>query len=169
MEELLQHEYVRYLLLIGVTLLVYHLITKKKNPENGEAIKEIGASIVDRAKSIFEKIKDWFALWPDAWAIPMALVGLYASYYVIAWLDPTAGKFDIGIMQAIIIGSVTIVVINTLAFLGIEFNFPVFWNYYKKQIKEDFLNLSPCVRLLAFLALYAFLFTSILVVIVSLL
>jgi hypothetical protein len=162
MEDILQHEYVRYLLVAGVVLLLYHLITKKSNPENSEAIKNIG-------NSMFEKVKKWFDLWPDAWAIPVALLGLYASYHFISWLDPTAGKFDIGILQALLIGSVSIVVINTLVFLGIEFNFPTLWKYYKEKINQDFEALKPCARLAAFFSLYFFLFISIVLVFVSLL
>lgn len=78
-------------------------------------------------------IKTWIKLWPDIWAVPLTLGGLWLSYFLLNWLDPTIGTFDMGILQALLFTVAVLVTLNAVAFLGIEFNDNNLWNYYKRK------------------------------------
>jgi hypothetical protein len=110
-------------------------------------------------------IKKWISLWPDSWALPLTFIGLYLSYKVLLWIDPTAGQFDIGYIQALLLVAVVIVVFNTLAFLGIEFNWPTLWHYYKdtESRSKDFKEITPWQRLKVLFYVYTLLLASMLV------
>lgn len=109
---------------------------------------------------ITSALKTWIRLWPDIWAAPIALVGLWLSYYLLTWIDPTIGTFDMGTLQALLFTVVILVVINTITFLGIEFNDKNLWDYYKRKYdsrdeavttdhsdERDFNQLTPWQRI----------------------
>ena len=109
---------------------------------------------------ITNAIKTWIRLWPDIWAAPLALVGLWVSYYLLNWLDPTIGTFDMGMLQALLFTVVILVVLNTVVFLGIEYNDKELWEYYKRKFdprneavtteksdEQDFNKITACERL----------------------
>jgi len=112
---------------------------------------------MNRIKS---SLKTWITLWPDIWAAPIALVGLWLSYYILTWMDPTVGTFDMGTLQALLFTVVILVVLNTVAFLGIEHNDKNLWEYYKRKYdirnepvttehsdERDFNHLTPWQRI----------------------
>lgn len=116
-----------------------------------------------------ERLKKIIKLWPDIWAIPLTLVGLWASYYVLFLVDPSFGSFDIGYLQALLLAAVGIVVINALVFLGIEHNWKSLWKYYKDdEFNRDFKTLLPWQRIKTLLYLFSFLFGSLLLIFASL-
>lgn len=82
-------------------------------------------------------IKVWLKIWPDIWAAPLAFVVLYISYYLLTWIDPTIGTFDMGTLQALLFTIVILIVLNTATFLGIEYNDKRLWEYYKAKYTED--------------------------------
>lgn len=103
-------------------------------------------------------LKTWLKLWPEIWATPVSIGILLGSYYVIYAVDETIGTFDIGTLQALLFTSVVLVVLNTITFLGIEFNDKRLWKYYKDKYEidgkpnvehtdeSDFENLTPWQR-----------------------
>lgn len=106
-------------------------------------------------------LKTWIRLWPDIWAAPIALIGLWLSYYLLTWIDPTIGTFDMGTLQALLFTVVILVVLNTVVFLGIEHNDKNLWEYYKRKYdirneaittelsdERDFNQLSPWQRII---------------------
>lgn len=121
-------------------------------------------------KRIFFKIQNFFsvlynnsqkilALWPDIWAIPFAVIGFFVSFYILRWIDPYAGTFDIGYLQALFLSSVFIVFANALVFLGVKFNFRYMWDHYKDNtFQKDWTKLTPWQRLIIFFWLYSLLF-----------
>lgn len=88
-------------------------------------------------KSLTDTIKTWIKLWPDIWAGIIILIGLWGSYYLLYWLDPTIGTFDLGILQALLFTVAVIVTLNAAAFLGIEFNDKALWEYYKRKYESS--------------------------------
>ena len=124
-------------------------------------------------------LKTWIKLWPDIWAAPMALVGLWVSYYILTWIDPTIGTFDMGMLQALLFTVVIMVVLNTVVFLGIETNDKGLWTYYKNKYdpekkydyitdESDFDQLNPWQRLKLLYFWRAFLFALGVVIFVNL-
>lgn len=100
---------------------------------------------------ITETIKKIIKLWPEIWAVPLVLFGFWISYYVFELIDPSAGTFDIGMLQALMITFVVVVILNAFVFLGIEKNDKGIWKYYKDEIgnnpEKDLNQISPWQRL----------------------
>lgn len=110
-------------------------------------------------KASWSRFKAWLRLWPDSLALPVALIGFWISIPILRWIDPTSGIFDTGIFQIVLVLAVILTAINALVFLGLEFNFPLIWDWYKKDIlKRDWLSLAPWQRLTFFFLLYFGLF-----------
>lgn len=110
-------------------------------------------------KSSWANFKKWLRLWPDSLALPLALIGFWISIPILRWIDPTSGIFDMGIFQIMLVLAVLLTAINALVFLGLEFNFPLIWDWYKKDIlKRDWLSIQPWQRLTFFFLLYFGLF-----------
>lgn len=110
-------------------------------------------------KASWSRFKAWLRLWPDSLALPVALIGFWISIPILRWIDPTSGIFDTGIFQIVLVLAVLLTAINALVFLGLEFNFPLIWDWYKKDIlKRDWLSLAPWQRLTFFFLLYFGLF-----------
>lgn len=106
-------------------------------------------------KNLLERAKKLIGLWPDLWAIPVSLVAFALSYYILLWIDPTSGVFDIGYLQALFLTAISMVVINALIFLGIQFNWKFIWKTYKTSILEtDWSQLTPWQRTLITLLVY---------------
>lgn len=115
--------------------------------------------ILSYLKGSWARFRAWIKLWPDFLALPLALLGFWLSIPILRWIDPTSGIFDTGIFQIIIVLAVLLTAINALIFLGVEFNFPMIWDWYKKDIlKRDWLAITPWQRFLLFLSLYFGLF-----------
>jgi hypothetical protein len=130
---------------------------------------------------ITSALKTWITLWPDIWAAPIALVGLWLSYYFLTWIDPTIGTFDMGTLQALLFTVVILVVLNAVVFLGIEHNDKALWEYYKrgfdsrneavttdKSDEQDFINITAWQRLKLLYFWRAFLFVLGVVIFVNL-
>jgi hypothetical protein len=110
-------------------------------------------------KNSWANFKKWLRLWPDSLALPVALIGFWLSIPILRWIDPTSGIFDTGIFQIVLVLAVILTAINALVFLGLEFNFPLIWDWYKKDIlKRDWLSIAPWQRLTFFFLLYFGLF-----------
>jgi hypothetical protein len=82
-------------------------------------------------------IKTWLKIWPDIWAAPLAFIVLYISYYLLTWIDPTIGTFDMGTLQALLFTVVILVVLNIATFLGIAYNDKRLWEYYKAKYQDN--------------------------------
>jgi hypothetical protein len=109
-----------------------------------------------------ETLKKIIKLWPEIWAVPLVLFGFWISYYVFELIDPSAGTFDIGTLQALMITIVVVVVLNAFGFLGIEKNDAPLWKYYKDETginpANDLNEITPWQRLKLLFFWRAFLF-----------
>jgi hypothetical protein len=92
---------------------------------------------------ITDTLKTWIKLWPDIWAVPLTLIGLWGSYYLLHFIDPTIGTFDLGILQALLFTVAILVTLNAVVFLGIEFNDKGMWDYYKRKYIKGMEKLDP--------------------------
>jgi hypothetical protein len=123
----------------------------------------------DVLKNLYTKANKFVGLWPDLWAIPFAVVGFFLSFYFLRWVDPYAGTFDVGYLQALFLTSLFIVAANALVFLGVKFNFRYLWDHYKDENFDiDWKKLTPWRRFILFFWLYSLLFLLSVVVFASL-
>lgn len=103
----------------------------------------------------FATVRTWIKAMPDTWAVPLTLVAFWLSMHILRWIDPTAGIFDVGLFQLIVVLAALLTSINFLVFLGIEFNFPIVWDWYKNGvIIKDWLKITPWQRFIFFSLLY---------------
>jgi hypothetical protein len=110
-----------------------------------------------------KRLKRWISeevkLWPELWSLPAALAMFLISSWLLRLIDPTSGLFDIGVLHVLTVSLVLMPAINAAVFAGIKFNFPILWDYYKKNIiVKDWLNLQPWQRLTFLFVLYLSLF-----------
>ncbi|WP_276496725.1 hypothetical protein [Pontibacter litorisediminis] len=98
--------------------------------------------------------------WPDILGLPLAIILFILSAPLLRWLDPTSAVFDLGILQKLALGGIAMLMLNAAVFLGIKFNFPKVYAYYKDVLPLDFFKITPCQRLYFFLSLYALLFVA---------
>ncbi|WP_143084039.1 hypothetical protein [Flexibacter flexilis] len=108
-------------------------------------------------KNLLPRFLRFLALWPDVWAWPFALLAFVISPFVLRAIDPTAGTYDVGIWQAVLMAIAILVVFNGIVWLGVFFNFRPLFDYYVHRFKEDFKNLSPCQSIVTLMAFYSFL------------
>jgi hypothetical protein len=107
-----------------------------------------------------KKASRFLKLWPDVWALPFAIAGFFLSFYILRWIDPYAGTFDVGYLQALMLSALFIVATNTIVFLGIRYNFDFLWKHYKEDLfDKDWLKLTPWRRFVLLLCLYSLLFS----------
>jgi hypothetical protein len=76
------------------------------------------------------KIKKFFELWPDIWAVGLMLFLWKLLPWILLWLDPTSAVIDDGIWQLPVIAVTMVMIFNSAAFAAIKFNFPELWKYY---------------------------------------
>lgn len=102
-----------------------------------------------------KRLLEFMKLWPEMWSLPVSILIFAASIPIIRWIDPTAGVFDWGIFQTVLVAVVLLPAISTAAFMGIKFNFPALFDYYRKTIYiKDWLKITPWQRLLLLFLLY---------------
>lgn len=112
-------------------------------------------------KSVSKSFKNLFRfaqLWPEVFSVPIALLVWFASPYLIWMVDEQAATFDTGILQIIVYVIVAITAFNGVVFMGIKFNFPVVYEFYKGAAGESFNKLTDwqkiCVLLILFIGLF---------------
>ncbi|AWW31831.1 hypothetical protein DN752_17780 [Echinicola strongylocentroti] len=104
---------------------------------------------------IKERLLSFIKLWPELWSVPVSILLFAASIPIIRWIDPTAGVFDWGIFQTVLVTVVILPILSTAAFMGIRFNFKFLFDYYRKTVYiKDYLKLTPWQRLLLFCLVY---------------
>lgn len=86
--------------------------------------------------------------------------------FIRAFIDPTAGSFDAGIIQVVYIAMFIFGSIHGFIWLGVYLNYPFIWKYFQSKISEDFKELTAWQRLLfsfLCLSLYLGLMTAIVI------
>jgi hypothetical protein len=84
-----------------------------------------------------KKLFNFLKLWPELFSIPLGLFVFYTSPVFIRWIDPFAATFDVGVLQNIVFAIVALLFFNAAVFLGMKFNFPGVYNWYKEWLTAD--------------------------------
>lgn len=127
--------------------------------------------------SVYKTLKKWrfmLQLWDGVWSIPLGILIFLGSGHVIQWFfaDPMSGQgapgfYDPSFIQAGFYASLMCVMINSVVWWGLYFNFRAVWRYYVGRrdketgkvlnlSKDDFLNLKLWQRIAVLLGLYSF-------------
>lgn len=89
------------------------------------------------SQSLGDVFSKWVNLWPESWASVVAVGLLLGALYLAHSYDPNIPLLDIGILQYIPLTILIVMLFNTATWLGIEFNFPDLWRYYKDVVQEE--------------------------------
>lgn len=73
--------------------------------------------------------------WNELITLPIAIMLWYASPYFFRWIDPTAGAYDIGVLQALLIATVALFFGKPVVLLIMRISAP---DVYK--VLDDFLS-----------------------------
>lgn len=113
------------------------------------------------SKGVIKKIVKAILTWKEElFSIPLALLIYFFSPYALRWIDPTAGTYDAGIFQIIIFGTVSLLIYNGLAWMGVKQVFPEVFSYFQNTFKKDFQSLQSCQKIVISLCIWGFLLVS---------
>jgi hypothetical protein len=106
---------------------------------------------------LFQVLKEWRE---EFFSIPLALIIFGLSPYFLRWIDPTAGTYDAGIFQIIIFATVSLLLYNGLAWMGVKQVFPETFDYFQNGFKIDFKALEPWQKIKVSLFIWGLLLAS---------
>jgi hypothetical protein len=99
-------------------------------------------------------IKEWKQ---ELVGILIALALFLLSPIALRLIDPTAGTFDIGILQPIIFATVAILTFSFLSWVGLKVNFNNVFSYLQdKDFENDFKTLTAWQKIFISVLLYFF-------------
>ena len=125
----------------------------------------------------FKKLKYFLHKWDGIWSAPLAFLAFcIVGYILTAVFGFTAGTYDVGFVQPLLLAIVITVGATNAGILGIRFTtYTIFkWWYGKKQIsgdvknisKEDWRSITPIQRYIIALVLFIY-FTTMIVFLYS--
>jgi hypothetical protein len=110
-------------------------------------------------KSLFGNLKRFVRLWPESWAIPLGLFGLYWSYYLLWLLFPFAAAYPPEGLQRFVYAGFVLMLFNGLSWLGIKLNLFGLYHFYKHNLNSSFTRLKAWQKIsFLFSAYFGFLF-----------
>lgn len=96
------------------------------------------------------------------WSIPMAFIG-FVTYPIVGaliWGDGF-GSYSPEFFHAGLYAGLIVILFNSFVQIGIFFNFPELYSYY---LNEGFKELPTCTKIITFLTVYVFFFSSLVVI-----
>jgi hypothetical protein len=87
-------------------------------------------------------------------ALIMALVVFFAFPYIVRLWDPTAGSYDAGVLQVIVMATVQFAIYQAITWSVVKNIWPAIGVYMKSFFNNDFLNLEPWQRIMFSLFVY---------------
>lgn len=117
---------------------------------------------INYLRTKFTAFVDWLKLWPDFLLLPVGIALFVLTAPLFSMLAGRIGGPESGVLNNFIIVAIEISLISALVFLGIKFNFPIIFDWYKKShaLPKDWLKLSPWQRFITLLVLYTALFLA---------
>ena len=90
-----------------------------------------------------------------------AFLIFYFSPRVLRLIDPTAGTYDIGVLQVYITAIIGFCVFQAIVWMALKVNWLTIRNYFENTFITDFKTLSPWQKIKVSLFVYSLLFLSI--------
>ena len=73
----------------------------------------------------------------------VAIILFYFSPYVLRRIDPTAGTYDVGVLQVIILAVIQFCVYQSVVWMALKINWLPMRCYFEDEFVNDFKNLKP--------------------------
>jgi hypothetical protein len=101
-----------------------------------------------------KKLREILLLWPGTWGLPIAFLLWVASPVLLRMVDPTSATLDAGVLQFMLYAAIAMLLFNELVFMGIKFNFPSVFDFYKTEFQNAFKGLETWQKVKVLCALY---------------
>ena len=102
-------------------------------------------------------IKYWVNAYKEYLLIIIAILLFFLSPYVFRMIDPTAGVYDIGVLQNNITAIISLLIFQVVAWNVLCFIWPSIHTYFDKHFVNDFNRLIPWQKIAVSVLLYCFL------------
>lgn len=88
--------------------------------------------------------------------LPMiiAVLVFYVSPYVLRAIDPTAGTYDVGVLQVIILTIIMFCVFQSVVWMALKVNWLSIRCYFEDRFSTDFKTLQPWQKIVISLCVY---------------
>ena len=81
-----------------------------------------------------KQLRNFLRQWNELLSLPVAIILWYFIPYILRWVDPTAGSYDIGILQVLF-----------LATIGLYFGLAIIWLALKLGAPDIYKKLDECL------------------------
>jgi hypothetical protein len=88
----------------------------------------------------------------------IALLLFLFSPIALRFIDPTAGTYDVGVLQVMILAVISFCVFQAVVWMTLKVNWLPLRKYFEHDFTDDFFNLTPCQKITISLSVYFFLF-----------
>ncbi len=92
-------------------------------------------------------IKEFVGRWANELVgVPLAIILFLLSPLLLRWIDPTAGVYDVGVFQIIILAVVTLLILSAIVWVLLWMGWRSLFDYFQHTFKTDFQTLAPWDR-----------------------
>ena len=127
------------------------------------------ASGKDLFKKAVKFVAKWLVEWNEFWGIPLGLLLFALSPRLLSWIEPTAGSYDIVILQPLLYSVAALWFLKGMCWLLLRFDFPVVYRWLDNKLGEEFAQLPKAYKMLFAAGMFSFYLTLLVVLTVILL
>lgn len=116
------------------------------------------------------RLLHFVADWNEFWGIPIALFLFIVAPQIIRIFDPTAGAYDLSVLQALLFGLAAFMFVKGLVWLLIRMDFPKLYKFLDNRLDAFYLtNYTPKYATLVAVAIYALYLVLLTILVIALL
>ena len=116
------------------------------------------------------RLLQFVADWNEFWGIPLALFLFIVAPQILRIFDPTAGAYDLSVLQALLFGLAAFMFVKGLVWLLIRMDFPKLYKFLDNRLDAFYLtNYTPKYATLVAVAIYALYLVLLTILVVALL
>ena len=134
---------------------------------------EANAQNPSTCKDVFRKavkfVAKWLVEWNEFWGIPLGLLLFALSPRLLSWIEPTAGSYDIVILQPLLYSVAALWFLKGMCWLLLRFDFPVVYRWLDNKLGEEFARLPRSHKMVFAAGIFSFYLTLLVVLTVILL
>nr|WP_213488817.1 hypothetical protein [Mucilaginibacter sp. Bleaf8] len=93
----------------------------------------------------------------------IAVLLFYFSPYALRMLDPTAGTYDVGVLQVELLAVIYFCIVQAVVWMALKVNWLPLRDYFENEFANHFKNLSPWQKMCVSLFVYFFLMFSLVI------
>ncbi len=111
----------------------------------------------------------WLVEWNEFWGIPLGLLMFALSPRLLSWIEPTAGSYDIAILQPLLYAVAGLWFLKGMCWLLLRFDFPVVYRWLDNKLGEEFAKWPKPYKMLFAAGMFSFYLTLLVILTVVLL